>query len=99
MAFLLDEEEYRPALREEVGHVLAGREHVSWEIDREGGDVQHVKVIKDIDEDVPTSEKISQRWKEYFEDLLNTEDAGERRLEEVVGLNQEVQCTSSEKVR
>ena len=68
--------------------------------DRQGRDVQHVKMIKDVDGNVMTSEeKILQRWKEYFEDLMNIENARDRRLEEVDELNQEVQRISGEEVK
>ncbi|KAK3566673.1 hypothetical protein QTP86_002953 [Hemibagrus guttatus] len=43
--------------------------------DRDGKDVQQVKVIKDRDGRVLTSEEsVQRRWKEYFEELMNEEN-------------------------
>ncbi|KAK3569207.1 hypothetical protein QTP86_026614 [Hemibagrus guttatus] len=43
--------------------------------DRDGKDVQQVRVIKDRDGRVLTSEEsIQRRWKEYFEELMNEEN-------------------------
>ncbi|KAK3517986.1 hypothetical protein QTP70_029104, partial [Hemibagrus guttatus] len=48
--------------------------------DRDGKDVQQVRVIKDIDERVLTSEESVQRiWKEYFEELMNEENEREKK--------------------
>ncbi|KAK3574932.1 hypothetical protein QTP86_019812 [Hemibagrus guttatus] len=42
--------------------------------DRDGKDVQQVRVIKDTDGRVLTSEEsVQRRWKEYFEELMNEE--------------------------
>ncbi|XP_063845352.1 uncharacterized protein LOC135091542 [Scylla paramamosain] len=68
--------------------------------DRDGRDVQHVKMIKDADKNILTREEnVLKRWKEYFEDLMNIENERERRLEEVEELNQEVPRISREEVR
>ncbi|KAK3561088.1 hypothetical protein QTP86_028408 [Hemibagrus guttatus] len=51
--------------------------------DRDGKDVQQVKVIKDRDGRVLTSEEsVQRRWKEYFEELMNEENEREKRVEE-----------------
>ncbi|KAK3509954.1 hypothetical protein QTP70_023778 [Hemibagrus guttatus] len=43
--------------------------------DRDGKDVQQVRVIKDRDARVLTSEEsVQRRWKEYFEELMNEEN-------------------------
>ncbi|KAK4318915.1 hypothetical protein Pmani_010106 [Petrolisthes manimaculis] len=60
--------------------------------DRAGRDVQHVKMIKDVDGNILTSEEsVLRRWKEYFEELMNIENVRERRLEELEEWNEEVQ--------
>ncbi|KAK3547391.1 hypothetical protein QTP86_018892 [Hemibagrus guttatus] len=47
--------------------------------DRDGKDVQQVRVIKDRDGRVLTSEEsIQRRWKEYFEELMNEENEREK---------------------
>ncbi|KAK3538581.1 hypothetical protein QTP86_006659 [Hemibagrus guttatus] len=46
--------------------------------DRDGKDVQQVRVIKDRDGRVLTSEEsVQRRWKEYFEELMNEENERE----------------------
>ncbi|KAK3569297.1 hypothetical protein QTP86_026554 [Hemibagrus guttatus] len=48
--------------------------------DRDGKDVQQVRVIKDRDGRVLTSEEsIQRRWKEYFEELMNEENEREKK--------------------
>ncbi|XP_063843263.1 uncharacterized protein LOC135090455 [Scylla paramamosain] len=65
--------------------------------DKYGRDVQHVKMIKDADGNILTREdNILERWKEYFEDLMNIENERERRTED---LNQEVPRISREEMR
>ncbi|KAK3551067.1 hypothetical protein QTP70_011484 [Hemibagrus guttatus] len=57
--------------------------------DRDGKDVQQVRVIKDRDGRVLTSEEsVQRRWKEYFEELMNEENEREKRVKgtERVGL-------------
>ncbi|KAK3558233.1 hypothetical protein QTP86_013968 [Hemibagrus guttatus] len=47
--------------------------------DRDGKDVQQVRVIKDRDGRVLTSEEsVQRRWKEYFEELMNEEMRGKK---------------------
>ncbi|KAK3551450.1 hypothetical protein QTP70_017425 [Hemibagrus guttatus] len=47
--------------------------------DRDGKDVQQVRVIKDRDGRVLTSEEsVQRRWKEYFEELMNEENEREK---------------------
>ncbi|KAK3516865.1 hypothetical protein QTP70_027079 [Hemibagrus guttatus] len=49
--------------------------------DRDGKDVQQVRVIKDRDGRVLTSEEsVQRRWKEYFEELMNEENEREKRV-------------------
>ncbi|KAK4303316.1 hypothetical protein Pmani_005768 [Petrolisthes manimaculis] len=68
--------------------------------DRAGRDVQHVKMIKDVDGNILTSEEsVLRRWKEYFEELMNIENVRERRLEELEEWNEEVQEISRDEVR
>ncbi|KAK3560541.1 hypothetical protein QTP86_010949 [Hemibagrus guttatus] len=48
--------------------------------DRDGKDVQQVRVIKDRDGRVLSSEEsVQRRWKEYFEELMNEENEGEKK--------------------
>ncbi|KAK3507261.1 hypothetical protein QTP70_012974 [Hemibagrus guttatus] len=48
--------------------------------DRDGKDVQQVRVIKDRDGRVLTSEEsVQRRWKEYFEELMNEENEREKK--------------------
>ncbi|KAK2913101.1 hypothetical protein Q8A73_007214 [Channa argus] len=59
--------------------------------DRDGKDVQQVRVIKDKDGNVLTgASSVMGRWKEYFEELMNEENERERRVEEVTSVEQEV---------
>ena len=59
--------------------------------DRAGKDVQQVRVMKDRDGNVLTSEEsVLRRWKEYFEGLMNEENERERRLDDVGIVNQEM---------
>ncbi|KAK3542544.1 hypothetical protein QTP86_028677 [Hemibagrus guttatus] len=52
--------------------------------DRDGKDVQQLRVIKDRDGRVLTSEEsVQRRWKEYFEELMNEENEMEKRVEGV----------------
>ncbi|XP_051784320.1 uncharacterized protein LOC127527954 [Erpetoichthys calabaricus] len=68
--------------------------------DRAGKDVQQVRVIKDKDGNVLTSEEsVLSRWKLYFERLMNEENKREKRLDDVEIENQEVQQISKEEVR
>ncbi|KAK3516728.1 hypothetical protein QTP70_022518 [Hemibagrus guttatus] len=58
------------------------------QMDRDGKDVQQVRVIKDRDGRVLTSEEsVQRRWKEYFEELINER---EKRVEGVNSVEQKV---------
>ncbi|KAK3545979.1 hypothetical protein QTP70_018415, partial [Hemibagrus guttatus] len=49
--------------------------------DRDGKDVQQVRVFKDRDGRVLTSEEsVQRRWKEYFEELMNEENEREKKI-------------------
>ncbi|MCJ8743426.1 hypothetical protein PDJAM_G00093880 [Pangasius djambal] len=68
--------------------------------DRDGKDVQQVRVIKDRDGRVLTSEEsVQRRWKEYFEDLLNEENEREKRVEGVTSVEQKVDKIRKDEVR
>ncbi|KAK3524491.1 hypothetical protein QTP70_029270 [Hemibagrus guttatus] len=57
--------------------------------DRDGKDVQQVRVIKDRDGRVLTSEEsVQRRWKEYFEELMNEENEREKGVEGVNSVEQ-----------
>ena len=65
--------------------------------DRDGKDVQHVRVIKDR---VLTSEdSVLRRWKEYFQGLMNEENERERRGGDGGLVNQKVREIGKEEVR
>ena len=65
-----------------------------------GKDVQHVRVIKDENDNVMVnSEAVLKRWKEYFEKLMNEENNREPRTEEPEVVNKEVNCISREEVK
>ncbi|KAK3528766.1 hypothetical protein QTP70_011183 [Hemibagrus guttatus] len=68
--------------------------------DRDGKDVQQVRVIKDRDGRVLTSEEsVQRRWKEYFEELMNEENAREKRVEGVNSVEQKVDKIRKDEVR
>ncbi|KAK3565386.1 hypothetical protein QTP86_007665 [Hemibagrus guttatus] len=68
--------------------------------DRDGKDVQQVRVIKDRDGRVLTSEEIVQkRWKEYFEELMNEENERGKRVEGVNSVEQKVDKIRKDEVR
>ncbi|MCJ8736420.1 hypothetical protein PDJAM_G00257950 [Pangasius djambal] len=68
--------------------------------DRDGKDVQQVRVIKDRDGRVLTSEEsVQRRWKEYFEELMNEENEGEKRVEGVTSVEQKVDKIRKDEVR
>ncbi|KAK3514944.1 hypothetical protein QTP86_020859, partial [Hemibagrus guttatus] len=69
--------------------------------DRDGKDVQQVRVIKDRDGRVLTSEEsVQRRWKEYFEELINEEnEMGKKRVEGVNSVEQEVDKIRKDEVR
>ncbi|KAK3507804.1 hypothetical protein QTP70_000856 [Hemibagrus guttatus] len=67
--------------------------------DQDGKDVQ-VKVIKDRDGRVLTSEEsVQRRWKEYFEELMNEENEREKRVEGVNSVEQKVDEIRKDEVR
>ncbi|KAK3554863.1 hypothetical protein QTP86_000898 [Hemibagrus guttatus] len=68
--------------------------------DRDGKDVQQVRVIKDRDGGVLTSEEsVQRRWKEYFEELMNEENEREKRVEGVNSVEQKVDKIGKDEVR
>ncbi|KAK3528988.1 hypothetical protein QTP70_014117 [Hemibagrus guttatus] len=68
--------------------------------DRDGKDVQQVRVIKDRDGRVLTSvESVQRRWKEYFEELMNEENEREKRVEGVDSVEQKVDKIRKDEVR
>ncbi|KAK3540640.1 hypothetical protein QTP70_034459, partial [Hemibagrus guttatus] len=68
--------------------------------DRDGKDVQQVRVIKDRDGRVLTSEEnVQRRWKEYFEELMNEENEREKRVEGVNSVEQKVDKIIKDEVR
>ncbi|KAK3510278.1 hypothetical protein QTP70_032702, partial [Hemibagrus guttatus] len=68
--------------------------------DRDGKDVQQVRVIKDRDGRVLTSEEsVQRRWKEYFEELMNEENEREKRVEGVNSVKQKVDKIRKDEVR
>ncbi|KAK3561616.1 hypothetical protein QTP86_010765 [Hemibagrus guttatus] len=68
--------------------------------DRDGKDVQQVRVIKDRDGRVLTSEEsVQKRWKEYFEELMNEENEREKRVEGVNSVEQKVDKIRKDEVR
>ncbi|KAK3521622.1 hypothetical protein QTP70_014726, partial [Hemibagrus guttatus] len=68
--------------------------------DRDGKDVQQVRVIKDRDGRVLTSEEsVQRRWKEYFEELMNEENEREKGVEVVNSVEQEVDKIRKDEVR
>ncbi|KAK3530930.1 hypothetical protein QTP70_006515 [Hemibagrus guttatus] len=68
--------------------------------DRDGKDVQQVRVIKDRDGRVLTSEEsVQRRWKEYFEELMNEENEMEKRVEGVNSVEQKVDKIRKDEVR
>ncbi|KAK3518215.1 hypothetical protein QTP70_033908 [Hemibagrus guttatus] len=69
------------------------------ERDRDGKDVQQVRVIKDRDGSVLTSEEsVQRRWKEYFEKLIE-ENEREKRVEGVNSVEQKVDKIRKDEVR
>ncbi|KAK3516211.1 hypothetical protein QTP70_006361 [Hemibagrus guttatus] len=68
--------------------------------DRDGKVVQQVRVIKDRDGRVLTSEEsVQRRWKEYFEELMNEENEREKRVEGVNSVEQKVDKIRKDEVR
>ncbi|KAK3522906.1 hypothetical protein QTP86_007326 [Hemibagrus guttatus] len=68
--------------------------------DRDGKDVQQVRVIKDRDGRVLTSEEsVQRRWKEYFDELMKEENEREKRVEGVNSVEQKVDKIRKDEVR
>ncbi|KAK3559648.1 hypothetical protein QTP86_013601, partial [Hemibagrus guttatus] len=68
--------------------------------DQYGKDVQQIRVIKDRDGRVLTSEdSVQRRWKEYFEELMNEENEREKRVEGVNSVEQKVDKIRKDEVR
>ncbi|KAK3541601.1 hypothetical protein QTP86_033084, partial [Hemibagrus guttatus] len=68
--------------------------------DRDGKDVQQVRVIKDRDGRVLTSEEsVQRRWKEYFEKLMNEENEREKTVEGVNSVEQKLDKIRKDEVR
>ncbi|KAK3550919.1 hypothetical protein QTP70_008730 [Hemibagrus guttatus] len=68
--------------------------------DRDGKDVQQVRVIKDRGGRVLTSEEsVQRRWKEYFGELMNEENEREKRVEKVDSVEQKVDKIRKDEVR
>ena len=68
--------------------------------DKASKDVQQVRIIKDGKGDILTSEEdILERWRGYFENLMNEENERERRTSAATEHVQAVQRVSEEEVR
>ncbi|KAK3507209.1 hypothetical protein QTP70_010211 [Hemibagrus guttatus] len=68
--------------------------------DRDGKDVQQVRVIKDRDGRVLISEEnVQRRRKEYFEELMNEENERAKRVEGVNSVEQKVDKIRKDEVR
>ncbi|KAK3550517.1 hypothetical protein QTP70_000073 [Hemibagrus guttatus] len=73
---------------------------LAWQRDRDGKDVQKVRVIKDRDGRVLTSEEsVQRRWKEYYEELMNEENEREKKVEGVNSVEQKVDKIRKDEVR
>ncbi|KAK3525998.1 hypothetical protein QTP70_011806 [Hemibagrus guttatus] len=66
--------------------------------DRDGKDVQQVRVIKD-GRVLTSEESVQRRWKEYFEELMNEENEREKRVEGVNSVEQKVDKIRKDEVR
>ena len=79
---------------EKIVYRLARQRHQA------GKDVQQVRMMKDNDGTVLTDEEsVLRRWKEYFEGLMNEENARERRLDDGRRVNMEVEGITKEEVK
>ena len=67
---------------------------------RQSKDVQQVRIIKSkTGEILMKEEKVKQRWKKYFDNLLNHENFRERRETRTEGRERDVEDISGEEVR
>ena len=67
---------------------------------RQSKDVQQIRVIKSkTGENLMEEEKVKQRWKEYFDKLLNHENPRERRETRTEGRERDVEDISGEEVK
>ncbi|XP_061649478.1 band 4.1-like protein 5 isoform X3 [Phyllopteryx taeniolatus] len=70
------------------------------QMDRDGKDVQQVRVIKARDGNMLTgASSVLDRWKEYFKELMNEENEREGRVEEPSVVDQEVAMIGKGEVR
>ena len=68
--------------------------------DRAGKVVQHVRTLKDENNNVMVSlEVVLKRWKEYIGKLMNEENHREPRTKEEEVVNEKVHCVSREEVK
>ena len=66
----------------------------------QGKDVKHVRIMKDENGYVMiSSEAMLKKWKEYFEKLMNEENDGVSKTEEIEIVNNGVNCASREEVK
>ena len=66
----------------------------------QGKDVQQVSIMKDENGYVMiSSEAMLKKWKEYFEKLINEENDGVSKTEEIEIVNNGVNCASREEVK
>ena len=67
---------------------------------RQSKEVQQVRIIKSkIEEILKEEKKVKQRWKEYFDNLLNHENPREKRETRTEGRERDVENISGEEVR
>ena len=68
--------------------------------DRAGKDIQHVRIIKDENDNVIVNlEAVFKRRKEYFEKLMNEENNRDSSTGKAEVVNEEVNCVSREEVK
>lgn len=68
--------------------------------DKESKDIQHVRVIKDANGDLLTEEEaVLERWKDYFEGLMNTENPRESREQDADRNDKRVEQIDASEVR
>ncbi|KAK3542863.1 hypothetical protein QTP70_006127 [Hemibagrus guttatus] len=66
---------------------------------QDGNDLQQVRIIKDRDGKVLTSEEsVQRRWKEYYEELMDEENEREKRVEGVNSVEQEIDKIGKDEV-